>query len=77
MSVEDLREPSEEALTRFSDEEGYQPYAHRAHLRFKALAFYLWRFACDGHEAAALATCDRYGHEVRGGRCERCGRPPR
>ena len=69
----DLREPSEEALRRFSDSEGYRPYAHRAHLRWRSSAFYLWMFALYGHERAAALTCQKYGHEGRAGICERCG----
>lgn len=75
--LENLREPSEEALERFSDDESYSPYAHRAHLRWRALAFYLWMFAVYGHAKAAAVTCEKYGHESRGGRCERCGIPAR
>lgn len=70
-----LREPSEEALRRFSDGEGYSPYAHRAHLRWRGLAYYLGWFALIGHAGAAAKACERYGHETRAGRCERCGQP--
>lgn len=75
--LENLREPSDEALERFSDEVGYQPYAHRAHLRWRALAYYLWLFVFFGHEQAARKTCELYDHEPRGARCERCGLPTR
>lgn len=76
-TLQNLREPSEEALERFSDSEAYQPYAHRAHLRWRSLAFYLWMFALHGHERAARLTCEKHGHEPRGARCERCGMPAR
>lgn len=76
--LEDVRQPSEEALERFGDEQGYSPYAHRAYLRWRQLAFYLWRFAREGHEEAATSTCSKFGHEARAaGRCERCGMPMR
>lgn len=73
--LENLRDPSEEALERFSDQDGYAPYAHRAHLRWRALAFYLGWFAKIGHAGAAEKTCEEYGHEVKSLRCERCGSP--
>lgn len=75
--LENLRDPSDEALERFSDSAGYSPYTHRAHLRWRALAFYLWMFAVYGHVKAAVVTCEKYGHEPRGARCERCGMPTR
>lgn len=74
-TYENLREPSPEALERFADGEGYQPYTHRAFLRFRALAHYFFWFARIGHAGAAEKTCDRWGHETKGLRCERCGRP--
>lgn len=72
---ENVREPSPEALERFTDGEGYAPYAHRAYLRFRALAHYFFWFSRIGHAGAAVKTCERFGHEARGGRCERCGLP--
>jgi hypothetical protein len=74
-AYENLREPSEVALARFSDGEGYQPYTHRAFLRFRSLGYYFFHFARIGHAGAAEKTCERFGHEVRALKCERCGRP--
>lgn len=48
-------------------------YALRAHNRLLADAYYLARFAQLGHSVAASMTCERYGHDARGGMCDRCG----
>jgi hypothetical protein len=48
-------------------------YARRAHLRVLADVLYLSRWRDMGAAAAGEFVCARYGHDARGGRCERCG----
>lgn len=52
-------------------------YAERAYHRFASLGFYLARMRAIGHEKAARQTCDLYGHDRHGARCDRCGDPLR
>lgn len=48
-------------------------YARRIHARALADAFYLSVWRSMGPQAAGRATCARFGHDVRAGRCDRCG----
>lgn len=62
----DFRDPQSGEINR---------YAMRAYQRLLALAFYQFHWRSMGHERAAAATCERFGHELRGGRCDRCAAP--
>lgn len=48
-------------------------YAQRVKKRLVADAHYLLLQARVGHSKAAEETCEEYGHDARGGMCERCG----
>lgn len=47
--------------------------AMREHQRGCAANYFLYHFRQVGPEIAAERTCARFGHEARGGQCDRCG----
>lgn len=51
------------------------PYAGKVLERVTADLAYLAHLPVRGHEDAVLVTCRDFGHDVRAGLCDRCGRP--
>lgn len=52
-------------------------YAAQVHRRSLADLYYLARVRLVGQPQAGLETCELYGHEPAGLRCQRCGQPVR
>jgi hypothetical protein len=83
--VERLRQAVEAERQRGAPPPGYvdpetgtpSAYAARVGRRMAADAFFMDALHRVGLERAAELACDNFGHDARGGLCERCGSPSR